>query len=849
MSARLDIESPLREGFLFKEGGHTKSWKKRYFALYPGLLVYYASFSKYKRDREKKTLQGKINEVQVVSSTVSIPFPPPRPCSFIVHTNDAGKLNKRSDYVLSALSTEDMNGWIACLAAQSSSETDTSAAAQSEQKPVITPVTEILPATEDEEDEGDEAEEEAEETSRMTLTSDEVKADELAALEAAEADDTVPEPAPPPPVYAKVKKKIGVNAVPYLRDSLLDSSDDEDDDKDEKTSKPKLKRGNQISVSEDEEAESTTTDDENERMNGETAAAAVAMSDSGTSSDPDAEEEEYKATAETEGKNVTQNLKEGILLKQGGRYKSWKHRFFRLTPGVLMYYKTKQETTLLSKVRISGAQITEPKGVTKKPYQFSIVTTNEWNKRSTYILAASSADEKTAWMEAFKKAASHSKRAEFGTYDQRIRDTSKPDMEQPRDDSFQRLRHKSMDERKLSSMIDKKKGKSPNKSPVTPVKSLGAKSPTPLGRRSPACEEKSFLGQVVQLRSTSGASSRSFSQMRMVSVEERDVDKKSSKVHLRALVSKDKKRFVSTDFDLDLTYVTNRLIAMGYPSEGAEAIYRNKLSDVQKFLETRHKGHYKIYNLCSERAYPASKFYNRVAYYPFDDHCAPPLIMITAFCKDLHSWLTMSNENVAVVHCKAGKGRTGVMLCAYLVHCAACESAEEALEYYSQARTYNGKGVTIPSQKRYVHYYEQVLKRGLRSTERKTRTLEHIRMMTVPDVDALGGCNPYYVIYENNEMKYSTKKSDQPVERQKGQKIVIISGSYPVSGDIQLQLWDYDRFSDDDLLCNFFFNTLFIEKNKVSFSRMEIDKACQKKRKEFSDDFRIELVFADDDNK
>ena len=102
-------------------------------------------------------------------------------------------------------------------------------------------------------------------------------------------------------------------------------------------------------------------------------------------------------------------------------------------------------------------------------------------------------------------------------------------------------------------MIDKKKGKSPNKSPVTPVKSLGAKSPTPLGRRSPACEEKSFLGQVVQLRSTSGASSRSFSQMRMVSVEERDVDKKSSKVHLRALVSKDKKRFVSTDFDLDLT--------------------------------------------------------------------------------------------------------------------------------------------------------------------------------------------------------------------------------------------------------------------------------------------------------
>lgn len=43
--------------------------------------------------------------------------------------------------------------------------------------------------------------------------------------------------------------------------------------------------------------------------------------------------------------------------------------------------------------------------------------------------------------------------------------------------------------------------------------------------------------------------------------------------------------------------ITDRIIAMGYPAETKEALYRNSMTHIVKFLEHYHPGHYKVFNL------------------------------------------------------------------------------------------------------------------------------------------------------------------------------------------------------------------------------------------------------------
>ena len=186
------------------------------------------------------------------------------------------------------------------------------------------------------------------------------------------------------------------------------------------------------------------------------------------------------------------------------------------------------------------------------------------------------------------------------------------------------------------------------------------------------------------------------------------VKNKGQTGYLKSLVSKAKSRFVYDGFDLDLTYITPRIIAMGFPSTAIEGLYRNNMEDVKRFFSTRHKNCYKVYNLCGERTYPKDTFYKQ-SYYPFPDHEAPPLNLLLPFCQDAKAFLEENEKNIVAVHCKAGKGRTGTFICCLMIYLSIFKTADEALAYYGIMRVGDGRGVTIPSQIRYVNYFEKIL--------------------------------------------------------------------------------------------------------------------------------------------
>ncbi|KAJ7151115.1 phosphatases II [Mycena filopes] len=141
--------------------------------------------------------------------------------------------------------------------------------------------------------------------------------------------------------------------------------------------------------------------------------------------------------------------------------------------------------------------------------------------------------------------------------------------------------------------------------------------------------------------------------------------------YIRRLVSGNKARFKDgkLNLELDLVYLTDRVIIMGYPAEGFESFYRNNREDAKRFLEDRHGKNFWVFNFCPirENSYSADFFDGRVSRYPFPDHHAPPLAIMPLAAREMADWLDGSPERVIVLHCKAGKGRSGTLACTYLL--------------------------------------------------------------------------------------------------------------------------------------------------------------------------------------
>mmetsp|Transcript_29313 Transcript_29313/g.77001 ORF Transcript_29313/g.77001 Transcript_29313/m.77001 type:complete len:1413 (+) Transcript_29313:40-4278(+) len=357
---------------------------------------------------------------------------------------------------------------------------------------------------------------------------------------------------------------------------------------------------------------------------------------------------------------------------------------------------------------------------------------------------------------------------------------------------------------------------------------------------------------------------------------------------LRGLVSQNRRRFTKYGFDLDVTYITNRVVAMSAPVFGRHSSYRNDIHVVSRFLAYMHYGNFFVVNLCdtyysSDRLigqYHPGMLFNQVQRIPVEDHCPPLLLEVVRFCEDVALWMRRDARNVVAVHCKGGKGRTGVFVSAFLLWSGHRRTALDALELFTFRRTEDYKpelgldsslshGVAFkqsnqtvegPSQIRYVHYVEAVLYSGINPAAMPKIALQGVsfkigpRLRKHPMFLSMSiSCFRAPVLDSRNVGNTSglialgTSPPDQG-------DVVHIPFNCAVWGDVRLDFYVHDKpnqiHGNRKLAFSVAFHTVFYAGRGLKtlrFGKRKLDILCKDyKDKKTDGDFAVELQLSED---
>uniref|UniRef100_A0A8C5SQC3 Tensin 1 n=1 Tax=Laticauda laticaudata TaxID=8630 RepID=A0A8C5SQC3_LATLA len=294
--------------------------------------------------------------------------------------------------------------------------------------------------------------------------------------------------------------------------------------------------------------------------------------------------------------------------------------------------------------------------------------------------------------------------------------------------------------------------------------------------------------------------------------------------------------------ELDLVYVTERIIAVNFASLSEEQTFCSNLKEVAQMLKSKHGDSYLLLNL-SERRHDISKLHSKVLDFGWPDLHTPALEKICSICKAMDTWLNADPHNVVVLHNKGNRGRTGVVIAAYMHYSNISASADQALDRFAMKRFYEDKVIPAgqPSQKRYVHYFSGLLS-GTIKMNNKPLFLHHVIMHGIPNFESKGGCRPFLKIYQAMQPVYTSGIYNVQGDSQTSICITIEPGLL-LKGDILLKCYHKEFHSPTrDVIFRVQFHTCAIHDLAIVFNKEDLDDAFKDER--FPEYGKVEFVFS-----
>ncbi|GAB1607107.1 cyclin-G-associated kinase-like isoform X3 [Argonauta hians] len=239
--------------------------------------------------------------------------------------------------------------------------------------------------------------------------------------------------------------------------------------------------------------------------------------------------------------------------------------------------------------------------------------------------------------------------------------------------------------------------------------------------------------------------------------------------------------------ELDISYITSKLLVMSFPAEGVESAFKNHIDDVRCLLDSKHRGQYSVYNL-SQRGYRAIKFDNRVVELNWSPKRVPSLANIFTLCKSLYHWLRKNPKNVCVVHCLDGKTTSATAICCFLVFCQLCHTVDEAVYLFATRRS---NPHISASQRRYIQYMVDIVNSPTLAPHNKPILLVSITMSPIPLFNKTKtGCRPFAEVYLGEDRILTTS---QEYDRMRGFSIEQYKLNIPLNisavGDVTIVVY------------------------------------------------------------